>query len=122
MAVFQGARVRTVALPPSTPAVRRRADIASTVRSASRVGPVGLLLAIILTGTMLGFVYLTQTLGSNAASAELGRLVNQRETLDATLRNQSWAVEESVAPGPIVRRARDLGLVKLGDDVVLSVP
>jgi hypothetical protein len=83
---------------------------------------VGLLLATILTATMLGLVYLTQTLASNAANAELGSLAAAGVSLDQTLQRQSWAVEEAMAPTDLVRQAHDLGLVKLGDAVVLSVP
>ena len=70
MAVYQGVRLRTSALPPATPLPRARAGRATTATTttAPRLRPVGLLMAGILGATMLGLVYLTQTLGANATS------------------------------------------------------
>ena len=76
----------------------------------------------ILTGTMLGLVYLTQTLGSNAASAEIAGLKGEREELGRQLRNQIVAVEFAADPVQVGLRAKDLGLVRLGDAETLSAP
>ena len=42
---------------------------------------------------MLGLVYLTQTLASNATSSEIGDLADRREDLARQLRNLAVAVE-----------------------------
>lgn len=122
MAVFQAARLRSAA-QADYPAVRRpRIAGASLARPATRLRPTGLLMAAILAGTMLGLVYLTQTLGSNAVSSEIRDLAAQREELGRQLRNQALAVETYADTEEIGRRARKLGMVTLGDVVVLKAP
>jgi len=121
MAVFSGARLRTIALPAGTAAGRQDSG-QSLRRSAVHLRPTGLLMAAILAGTMLGLVYLTQTLGSNATNSEIGDLTSQREELGRQLRNLAVAVETYADAEEIGRRAHKLGLVELGDVVVLSAP
>lgn len=121
MAVQQATRLRTAALPVARPGIRPPAAGAAAGRSA-RVRPVGMLLAAILAATVLGLVYLTQTLGSNATSSEIHRLEGQRADLTKELRRQAvqvWARTDSEA---IVRKATALGLRDLGDPVVLRAP
>jgi len=79
-------------------------------------------MAAIMAATMLGLVYLTQTLGSNATSSEIRDLAAQREELGQRLRNQAMAVETFADPEEIGLKARKLGLRKLGDPVVLAAP
>jgi hypothetical protein len=122
MAVFQAARLRSAA-QVEQPVIRRpQLGSSALVRPAARLRPAGLLMAAILAATMLGLVYLTQTLGSNATSSEIRDLAAQREELGRLLRNQALAVETYADPEEIGRRARKLGMVTLGDVVVLKVP
>jgi hypothetical protein len=122
MAAFSGARLRTVALPEAT-AARREGAIGRPIRRpAVHLRPTGLLMAAILAGTMLGLVYLTQTLGSNATHSEIGDLAARREDLGRQLRNIAVAVETYADTEEIGRRARKMGLVELGDIVVLAAP
>jgi hypothetical protein len=81
-----------------------------------------MLMATILAGTMIGLVYLTQTLGSNATSSEIGDLAAQRDDLGRQLRNLAVAVETYSDAEEIGRRAHKLGLVELGQVVVLTAP
>ena len=122
MAVFGGARPRTIALP--APSVDQSARLAAqrAARTASRLRPTGLLMAAILAATMLGLVYLTQTLGSNATSSEILDLASAREGLARQLRNLAVAVETYADPEEVGRKARKMGLVELDDAVVLTVP
>ncbi len=122
MAAFSGARLRSVALPEAAVARRERSVGPSLSRRAVHLRPTGLLMAAILAGTMLGLVYLTQTLGSNATHSEIGDLTARREDLGRQLRNIAVAVETYADTEEIGRRARKLGLVELGDVVVLSAP
>ena len=123
MAVFQGARLRSTALPTADMAVGRpRSAAPATVRSTPRVRPMGLLMAGIITATMLGLVYLTQTLGSNATSSEIRYLDAQRSELADDLRRQAVLVESFTDPEVVTKAARGLKLRKLGDVVVLPVP
>lgn len=118
MAVFQGARLRAVALPERDfqPGVR---GIGRPVVALPRPRPAGLLLAGILAMTMLGLVYLTQTLASNATSSEISDLADSREEIARQLRNQALAIETWADEAEVSRKARELGLRQLGDVVVL---
>ena len=122
MAIFGGARTRAVALPAPDSERSARTIAHGPVRHAPRIRPTGLLMAAIMAATMLGLVYLTQTLGSNATSSEIRDLAAQREELGQRLRNQAMAVETFADPEEIGLKARKLGLRKLGDPVVLAAP
>lgn len=122
MAVFQGARLRTTALPAADPVARPRVAGPATVRSSQRVRPMGRVMAAILVATMLGLAYLTQTLGSNATSSEIRALETQRAELTKDLRNQVIQVEYLVDADRIIDEARARDLKKLGDLVVLQAP
>lgn len=127
MAVFQGARLRGVALP-AEPRVRPRARAAVSVptvakpRSSSGVRPTRIIIAVILVSTMVALAYLTQTLGSNATSGEISRLTATGNTLRDDIRTLTLAVEVRTDPGDVAKRARALGLKPLDDPVVLPAP
>ena len=122
MAILQGARLRTVALPASHADSRARSIAHPAAGVTPRLRPTGLLMAAILAGTMLGLVYLTQTLASNATSSEIRDLTLQREEIGRQLRNQALAVETWADPVEVGRKVRELGLQPLGDPVVLAAP
>ena len=79
-------------------------------------------MAAILGATMLGLVYLTQTLGSNAATADISAAAAKGNELRGALRNQGLTVEIYTDPAEITKRARKLGLKPLGDAVVFPAP
>jgi hypothetical protein len=81
-----------------------------------------MLMGAILAGTMLGLVYLTQTLGSNATSAQIHELASRRAELQRRLDNQGVAVGFAADPVEIGPRAKALGLVKLREPRMLSAP
>lgn len=122
MAVFQGARLRAAAIPDRGLGVRARGVSRPVAAAVPRLRPTGLLMAAILAATMLGLVYLTQTLASNATSSEIGDLVDRREEIARQLRNQALAIETWADPAQVGRKARELGLRQLGDVVVLPAP
>jgi hypothetical protein len=124
MAVFQGARLRPVALPTGRVERRPSARVApkAPVRDTPRIRPTGLLMAAILTGTMLGLVYLTQTLDSNATSLEIRRLESRGQELQGQLLNQRSKVEVDGNPDAVLRAAKQLGLRELGEAIVLKAP
>jgi hypothetical protein len=79
----------------------------------------GMLMAAILAATMLGLVYLTQTLGSHATSTRIGDLTDARDDLNGRI---SLYVSEAIRrtdSGLISERAGDLGLRELSKTVVL---
>lgn len=82
----------------------------------------GILMAGILVATMVGLAYLTQTLGSNATTAEISSLTNKSNDLRAQLSLQEYNVELATDPSDIAKRARELGLKPLGDTLVLTAP
>ena len=122
MAVFQGARLRSAALPTADPVARPRVAAPATVRSTPRVRPMGLLMAGIVAATMLGLVYLTQTLGSNATNSEIRVLDNRRSEITKDIRRQVISVEKATESDVIIKGARKAKLTRLGKVVVLSAP
>ncbi len=71
-----------------------------------RVRPMGLLMAAILAATMLGLVYLTQTLGSNAANSEISQLEADGKELRGTVSTQVVCGSELDRHDSIAARAR----------------
>jgi len=125
MAVYQGVRLRTSALPPATPLPRPRAARATTATSTTtpRLRPVGLLMAGILAFTMLGLVYLTQTLGANATSEVISGLMDEQKALRADLAIQSVQAVQALDEGEVVTFAREQGgLRALAARITLQAP
>ncbi|MEA2026042.1 MAG: hypothetical protein U9O18_05065 [Chloroflexota bacterium] len=122
MAVLQGARLRTGALPATAVAVRPRVAAPSTIRANRRARPMGRIMAGIVIATMLGLVYLTQTLGSNATSSEIRSLDRQRVKLTGELHRQAIQVEVLTLADVITKKAGKQGLRKLRAPVVLPAP
>jgi hypothetical protein len=127
MAVFQGARLRTTGLRarsaelPARSAQRNARGVLAPARP-TRLRATSVLMGVTLAGTMLGLVYLTQTLGANATSAQITELEGLRVDLQRRLDNQGVAVGFAADPTEIGRRAKALGLVQLRDPRTLSAP
>ncbi len=122
MAVFQGARLGTSALPQASAVARPRPTTPTTIGSASRARPMGLLIGGILTATMLGLVYLTQTLGANATSSEIRDLQAKQVVLESALDRQAAEVRALVDPDEVISKASKLHLRKLDRRLVLRAP
>lgn len=82
----------------------------------------GLLMAAIVAGTVLGMVYLTQTLGSNAASTEVYRLEAARNSLITEIRRHEVVALEMTQAETIVTAAQEQKLKRLGEPIILSAP
>jgi len=131
MSVFQGAHARSGVLPRTRSAAPRRRNaraasgagsavpIASagsasaTASATSRVRPTGLLMVAIMAATMLGMVYLTQTLGASATSSKVYSLQSQGADLEAEIsRNyfqvNPWTDEDKVRTEARRLKLRDL--------------
>jgi len=123
MAVYEGARQRTIALPrrPSVadaPALpRRRAR--STVRAHRSSSRPAIVLGAIAVAFMLAFFSLAQEVRVSATSYDIGRLQVDQERLEA--RRQELASDLSrLGREPAVRKlALDGGLGQLGQPVIL---
>ena len=123
MAVYEGARPRTIALPrrprvAATPALpRRRARAAVRAhRSSSRPA---LVIGGIAVAFMLAFFSLAQQVRVSATSYDIGRLQIDQERLEA--RRQELASDLSrLGREPAVRKlALDEGLGQLGEPIIL---
>jgi hypothetical protein len=79
-------------------------------------------MAAIVAATMLGLVYLTQTLGSNATSSEIRGLAVEGEEVARQINNLALSVQLDSDPEAIIKRATALGLKRLDAAVVLTVP
>jgi len=123
MAVYQGARVRTSPLPAGATQLRSaRAAAPTTVGVSPRVRPMGLLMAAIVAAMMLGLVYLTQTLGSNATSYEIGELEKQRNELVQEIKRHEILALDLTQAEVIVPAAQKQKLKRLGEAIVLPAP
>jgi uncharacterized OsmC-like protein len=122
MAVYQGARLRTDAAPAADTSVRRVRSSSAGVGAAPRVRPMGLLMAAIVGSTIVGMVYLTQTLGTNAASTEIDLLEVQRNQLIQEIKRHEIVALDMTQAEVVVPLARDQNLKRLGEPVVLPAP
>jgi len=128
MAVYQGARPRTLGLPgrprfldaqaPATALPRRRARAAVRADRNVSARP-GLLLAVIVVAFMLAFFSLAQQVRVSATTYDIGRLQVERERLDAQLQELDSDLSR-LGREPAGRKlALDAGLGELGEPVVL---
>jgi hypothetical protein len=79
-------------------------------------------MGVILGLTMLGLVYLTQTLGANAMSAQIDELRAEQAKQVRTLTNQQAAIQLKADPAKVALRAGRADLKRLGDAIVLRAP
>src|SRR5215210_3212717 len=90
MAVYQGARPRSLLFPPrprlvEAPSLPRR-KVRGAVRARRRQGRVGLLLGGIALAFMLAFFSLAQTVRVSATSYDIDLLLSDRTQLEGRLR------------------------------------
>ena len=126
MAVYEGARPRTIALPrPSrearvadTPALPRRRARAA-VRARRGPNRLAIVLGGIVVAFMLAFFSLAQEVRVSATSYDIGRLQVERDRLSARIQELDSDLSR-LGREPAVRKlALDAGLGQLGETVVL---
>ncbi|HSL76247.1 MAG TPA: hypothetical protein VK867_04840 [Candidatus Limnocylindrales bacterium] len=128
MAVYQGARPRTLGLPgrprlfelpaPAATLPRRRARAAVRANRTVVARP-GLILALIVVAFMLAFFSLAQQVRVSSTSYDIGRLQVERERLDAR-RQEITSDLSRLGREPAIRKlALDAGLGELGEALVL---
>lgn len=123
MAVYQGARLRGNPLAASAARATSAERAAPKVPGGQgRVRPTGLLIATIVAATILGLVYLTQTLGSNATTSEVAALEAKQVELRTTITRQALWVMGETEDEAVRARAKPLKLTKLGQPLVLRAP
>jgi hypothetical protein len=123
MAVYEGARPRTIALPrrpriAEGPTLGRR-RVRGAFRAGQRTDRLGLILGSIAVAFMLAFFSLAQQVRVSATTYDIGRLQVDRERLDARLQEITSDVSR-LGREPAVRKlALDAGLGQLGEVVML---
>ena len=123
MAVYQGARVRGSVIPARrVDDVPPRAAVPASAGQRQRVRPTGLLMAAIVAATIVGLVYLTQTLGSSATSSEIYRLEDRRTELQGDIAAGALLVLEASDRETVRPAALKLKLKQLGKPLVLRAP
>src|SRR6478736_5775056 len=127
MAVYEGARPRTIALPhrPRTAARpsglptldRRRVRVA--FRAGRRTNRLGLVLGAIVVAFMLAFFSLAQQVRVSASGLDIGRLELERQDLDDTAAEIDSDLNRLGHEPAIRKQAIDAGLGQLSDPIIL---
>ena len=123
MAVYQGARPRTLVLPRGPriaegPILGRR-RVRAALRAGRRTNRLGLVLGAIVVAFLLAFFSLAQQVSVSATGLDLGRLQLERQRLD------DWEAElrsdlNRLGREPAVRKmALDGGLGQLAEPIIL---
>ena len=124
MAVYQGARQRSIFFPrrvarreiPASPPRRR---IRAAVRAGRRPSRVGIVLGGIVLSFLLAFFSLSQTMRVSATSYDIDRLISDRERLEAQ-RLELQSDLNRLGREPAIRKlALDAGLGQLAAPIVL---
>lgn len=124
MAVYQGARPRTISLPgrprlAEGPTLgRRRAR--SAVRAGRRPNRLGFVLTGIVVVFLLAFFWLAQDVRVSATGYDIGRLQDTRLQLDAHVQDLDANLNRLGREPAIRKQAIDHGLGQLGEPIVLS--
>lgn len=117
MAVYQGARLRSVAIPAGARAVAARRAARIPARARRRLRPVALVLAGILVAFLLGLVYLTQTLQAGVTNYQIDNLLTERHRLQQELQSQQGSVAQWGSEPQVVQWAQQGGLNRLGGKI-----
>ncbi len=123
MAVYEGARPRTIALPrgpriAAGPTLERR-RVRGAFRAGRRTNRLGLVLGGIVVAFMLAFFSLAQQVRVTATSLDIGRLELERQRLeDAALDVRSDLNRLGREPA-IRKQGIDAGLGQLSEPIIL---
>ncbi len=123
MAVYEGARPRTIVLPRGPrlaegPTLGRR-RMRTAVRSGRRSDHLGLVLGAIVVSFLLAFFWLAQVVRESATGYDIGRLEVVQERLDAQEQDLRSDLSRLGNEPAIRKLALDGGLGQLGDPIVL---
>jgi hypothetical protein len=123
MAVYEGARPRTILLPRGPriaegPALGRR-RVRGAVRSGQRTDRLGMILGAIVVAFMLAFFSLAQQVRVSATGLDIGRLTLDRQRIDAEADNVRSDLNRLGREPAIRKMALDDGLGQLAEPLVL---
>ena len=139
MAVYQGTRPQVLipgggraTAPAATrvraPSARRaaapveRRSRRRTLRAQRQVRPVAMVMAIIISGFVLGLIHLTQTLQAGAVEHELVRLQAERLQLERDIQTLGGTVIRWGSEPQVVDWAQQNGLDRLGGTIRVPAP
>ncbi|MEA2654545.1 MAG: hypothetical protein QOI37_1772 [Chloroflexota bacterium] len=129
MAVYEGARPRTIGLPRSTrlpraqratqaPVLTRR-RVRGAVRAGRRTNRLGLVLGAIVVAFMLAFFSLAQQVRVSATGLDIGRLGLDHQRLDAAAADVRSDLNRLGREPAIRKLAIDDGLGQLAEPLVI---
>ncbi|MGZ8514067.1 MAG: hypothetical protein ACXW4H_03135 [Candidatus Limnocylindrales bacterium] len=123
MAVYEGARPRTILLPrrpriADAPTLGRR-RVRGAVRAGQRTNRLGLILGSIVVAFMLAFFSLAQHVRVSATDLDIGRLALDRQRLDAQAEDVRSDLNRLGREPAIRKMAIDDGLGQLAEPIVL---
>ena len=124
MAVYEGARPRTITLPwrpriAAGPALRRR-RIRGAFRAGRQTNRLGIVLGGIVVAFMLAFFSLAQEVRVSATGLDIGRLQMERQRLDARAAELGSDVNRLGREPAIRKLALGAGLGQLDAPIVLQ--
>ena len=126
MAVYEGARPRTLGLPRTTRAARPktatidRRRVRYAVRAGRRTNRLGLVLGAIVVAFMLAFFSLAQQVQVSATGLDIGRLSLERQRLDDAAADVRSDLNRLGREPAIRKLGIDAGLGQLGEPLVLQ--
>lgn len=123
MAVYQGARPRTLVLPRGPriaegPALGRR-RVRGAVRAGRRTNRLGLVLGAIVVAFFLAFFSLAQQVSVSATGLDIGRLELERQRLDDTEAELRSDLNRLGREPAVRKMALDAGLGQLTEPIIL---
>jgi len=124
MAVYEGARPRTIGLPRvrrvSQPVVLGRRRVRGAFRAGRRTNRLGIALGAIVVAFMLAFFSLAQQVQVSATGLDIGRLELERQTLDDTAADIRSDLNRLGREPAVRKQAIDAGLGQLSEPLILA--
>lgn len=126
MAVYEGARPRTIGLPRSrrsarvaeAPALDRR-RVRGAFRAGRRTNRLGIVLGAIVVAFMLAFFSLAQQVRVSATGLDIGRLELERQRLQEVAADVRSDLNRLGREPAVRKQAIDAGLGQLSEPIVL---
>jgi hypothetical protein len=118
MAVYQGTRIRTSALPIGARPIAARRSTRIPARAQRGLRSIGIALAAILIAFVLSLVYLTQTLQAGVTRHQIDNVLIDRTALEQEQQSQLGAIAHGASEQLVTNRATADGLVRLGSNKV----
>jgi hypothetical protein len=124
MAVYEGARPRTIGLPRARriaegPTLDRR-RVRGAFRAGRRTNRLGLVLGAIVVAFMLAFFSLAQQVRVSATGLDIGRLELERQGLEDTATDIRSDLNRLGREPAIRKQAIDAGLGQLSGPIILT--